>query len=63
VDIEPGWCLFKANDDATPPPDKLPLYLHDMFHKWLKRNKELSIRTTLPIVQGGNTVAIHVWFD
>lgn len=63
IDIEPGWCLFKGNDESPPPPENLPFYLHDFFQKWLVRNKELTVRTTLPIVAGGNTVAIHVWFD
>jgi hypothetical protein len=63
IDIESGWCVFRANDEAPPPPENLPYYLHDNMQKWLVRNKELNVRTTLPIVAGGNTVAIHVWFD
>jgi hypothetical protein len=62
VDIEEGWVMFQAGDPA-PPPEELPHYLNDTIRGWLVRNKELSIRTTLPIVSGGNTVAIHVWFD
>ncbi len=63
IDVRPGWCLFKANEESSPPADKLPYYLHDCFQKWLLRNTELSVRTVLPIVKDGNTVAIHVWFD
>ena len=62
VDLEEGWVVFKAGEPA-PPPENLPYYLHDAFQGWLRRNKELSIRTALPIVASGNTVAIHVWFD
>ena len=53
----------KANAEAPPPPENLPFYLHDLLQKWLVRNKELTVRPVLPIVQGGNTVAIHVWSD
>jgi hypothetical protein len=37
--------------------------IHDTFHHWLVQNPGLTIRNTLPIVVGGNTVAIYVWFD
>jgi hypothetical protein len=62
IDVEPGWVLFKAGD-PRPDNEELPYLLHDVFQKWLARNKELTVRAVLPIVAGGNTVAIHVWFD
>ena len=64
VDVEPGWCLFKPHDDEPPPQENTPFYLNDALHRWLVQNKDLiSVRATLPIVQNGHTIAIHVWFD
>ena len=53
--------MFKAGDPA-PDADELPFLLEDTFRNWLARNKELTVRTVLPIVSGGDTTAIHVWF-
>jgi hypothetical protein len=61
-DIEPGWVLSKAGDPA-PDAEELPFLLEDALRGWLVRNVELTVRTVLPIVSGGNTTAIHVWFD
>jgi hypothetical protein len=33
------------------------------FEQWLADHPRCRVRTALPIVQGGNTVAIRVWFD
>jgi hypothetical protein len=30
--------------------------------KWLKENP-VRVRETLPIVKGGNTIGLFVWFD
>ena len=46
-----------------PNPDQLPGYLNHSFYTWLQRNPEFTVRAVLPIVENGNTVLLHVWFD
>ncbi len=62
VDMGTGWVCFQAGD-KPPPPDQLPAFLNQTLYTWLKRNPEFRLRAVLPIVEGGNTVLIHVWFD
>jgi hypothetical protein len=62
VDMAAGWVCFQAG--AKPPPlEQLPSFLNETFYNWLLRNPEFRVRATLPIVEKGYTVAIHVWFD
>ncbi len=37
--------------------------LNDAFYRWLKEHSNVTVRATKPVVAGGNTVAIHVFFD
>ena len=30
---------------------------------WLEQHPEISVRSTLPIVKDGQTIAVHVWYD
>ena len=62
IDMGTGWVCFQAGD-KPPPPDRLPGYLNHTLHTWLQRNPEFTMRAVLPIVENGNTVVIHVWFD
>ena len=62
VEMGTGWVCFEGGENP-PPPDQLPLYLHDALENWLRNNSEFNVRATLPIVVSGNTVAINVWFD
>lgn len=62
VDLGTGWVCFQAGE-AAPPAEDLPGYLSQTLCTWLQRNPGFSVRSTLPIMVGGNTVAIHVWFD
>jgi len=61
-ELAKGWVYVRAEN---PPADaaRLPHILNDAICRWLKQNPTLRVRTTLPIVAGGNTVAIHVFFD
>ena len=59
IDMGTGWVCFQIGE--TPPPiEQLPSYLNTTFYEWLQRNPEFKVRATMPIVEGGNTVAIHV---
>ena len=61
-ELAKGWVYIHAE---TPPtdPSRLPYMLNDAFCRWLKQNPKVTVRAALPIVAGGNTVAIHVFFD
>jgi len=62
LDMAAGWACFLAS--GTPPKaDELPLYLSKAAAAWQKQTPTLKVRATLPIVQNGNTIAVHVWFD
>lgn len=62
VDLAEGWVVFRAGN-PPPPAEELPHFLQKTFQGWLQRNRDLRVKTVLPIVAGGNTVAIYVWFD
>jgi len=62
IELGTGWVCFQGGE--TPPePDQLPWFLNDAITTWINRNPEFKIRTMLPIVVGGNTVAVNIWFD
>ena len=42
---------------------QVPAALNEIMSDWLKKRTNLHVRTTLPIVEDGNTVAIHIWFE
>jgi hypothetical protein len=57
-----GWVYIHAE---TPPvdPSRLPHLLNGALCHWLKQNPKVKVRAALPIVAGGNMVAIHVLFE
>ncbi len=62
LELGTGWVCFQGGE--TPPaPDQLPMFLNEAMLDWLMRHPEFKVRTTLPIVCEGNTVALNVWFD
>jgi hypothetical protein len=62
LDMGTGWVCFEAGE-KPPPPGELPRYLNHMFYTWLQRHPEFTVRATLPVVENGNMVVLHVWFD
>ena len=60
---ESGHAIFQADEKRPPAPDMLPKLLSDSVANWVKQRPEITVRTTLPIVKDGQTVAIHVWYD
>ena len=62
IPLAPGWVVYQA---GTPPPaeEDLPLALSQHLQKDLTENPSVRVRSSLPIVQNGNTVAIHLWYD
>ena len=61
-DRPPDHAVFQA---ATPQlqPSELPMLLSRAVDQWMERHPERRVRGTLAIVVGGNTVALHVWYD
>ena len=62
IEMGPGWVCFQAGE-KPPALEQLPGYLNHACYAWLQRNSEFAVRATLPIVEQGYTVAIHVWFE
>jgi hypothetical protein len=58
-----GWVLFVPNSDRPPPPESLPAALHGSVAEWVRQNSIIKVRDTLPVIENGNTVGLHVWFD
>ena len=63
IDVATGWMCFVAKEGTDPRLDKLPYALSRAIQDSLQQTPTLTVRTTLPIVSQGNTVAVHVWFD
>jgi hypothetical protein len=63
IELGTGWVCFQGGEENPPAPEQLPVILNDAITDWLLRNPEFKVRTTLPVVVDGNTIAINVWFD
>ena len=55
--------VFQAGITPTTDLRRVPRLLGETLIAWLSENPTVRIRSALPIVEDGNTVAIHVWFD
>ena len=62
-DVERGHVVLSADDDDPSSPEALPVMLETAMQQWLEENPELFVRSTLPIIQNGQTIAIHIWYD
>lgn len=57
-----GCTLFIPNPAHPPPEAQLHVALADVLQKFILSNP-IRVRTTLPLVHNGTTVAIFVWWD
>jgi hypothetical protein len=57
-----GCTLFIPNPTHPPPAELLHVALTDVLQKFILAHP-IRVRTTLPIVHDGTTVAIFVWWD
>lgn len=57
-----GWLVVYPARRADLPED-LPVHLSRVMEKWFHERPHLRIRSALPIVQNGNTVVIHVFYE
>jgi len=60
--LAPGR-VYLILGEPLPPPEQVPEVLNLGLMRWLKENRQIRVRATLPMVENGNTVAIHVWYD
>ena len=60
---EQGHAIFYADDDSPPPIEEMPHALGQALQNWMAENTEVVMRSSLPIVQNGQTIAIHLWYD
>jgi hypothetical protein len=58
-----GWVVFQPGITPTTDRRQVPKALSEIMSGWLMQRANLHVRATLPIVEDGNTVAIHVWFE
>lgn len=49
----------EAPPDETPPSQ----WVNQALRDWPRENPNVKVRCVAPIVAGGETVAIRVWFD
>jgi hypothetical protein len=60
--IRNGHVVYHAGN--PPPPEELMgLALEQNLRKDLIENPSVRVRAVLPIVQEGNTLMIHLWYD
>ena len=57
-----GCVLFTSNPQHPPPEHEMPIAISEVLQKWMLGNP-VRIRETLPIIRGGNLIALFVWFD
>ena len=62
VEMGKGWVMFRAGITPTTDVRRVPTAINEVMTAWLKERASLLVRATLPIVEEGNTVAVHVWF-
>jgi hypothetical protein len=63
VQLGDGWVIFRAGITPMTETERVPTAISEVMAAWLKERPDLHVRATLPIVEEGNTIAVHVWFD
>jgi hypothetical protein len=63
IELGLGWVLFVASQSDAPPTEELPCALSQGLEQWLRSQPAVRVRSTLPILKGGDTIGIHVWYD
>ena len=44
-------------------PDRLPVFLSLTLERWVLEHPQFRVRAAAGLVQEGQTVALHVWYD
>jgi hypothetical protein len=58
----PGYVIITP-DRIDKLAEHTPVYLSQALESWQKQNPRCRVRCALPIVENGQTIAIHVWYD
>lgn len=58
----PGYLII-CPDHKQGIPKGVSVYLTHAFHEWVLKNPQHRVRASLGIVEDGQTVMIHVWYD
>jgi hypothetical protein len=60
--LSDGWVMIGV--DEAPPDETHPSqWVNQALRDWLRENPSVKVRCVAPFVAGGETVAMHVWFD
>ena len=60
--LAPDW-VYLTLGEPSPPPEQVSGVLNLGLMRWLKDDKQIRVRATLAMVENGNTLAIHEWYD
>jgi hypothetical protein len=60
IELEPGWLLVCFKGDK-PPADKRAFWLRRTLRDWLGDHPGRQVRRIVPIQDGGELLAVHVW--
>jgi hypothetical protein len=61
--VAPGCLRLHAHPKMPPPRAELPDALAEVLERWRQEDPPRRVRAVCPIVQGGATVEVLVWFD
>lgn len=61
--VGPGYVIVAPRAGQGEPPDATPFLLSCSLRDWLAERPSFRVRASVPIVQHGQTVAIHLWYD
>ena len=57
------YVVFTPSESLTPDSDILPGLLSKTVSSWMATNPNYIVISTLPILQHGSTVAVHLWYE
>lgn len=55
--------VFICPHDAANLPPNIAAIINQALLDWLKGHPGVRVRAVLPITQGGQTTAVHLWYD
>jgi hypothetical protein len=63
VPVVPGCVKFVPSLQQSPPKAELSAALAEVLERWQQEDSLRRVRAVCPVVQGGDTVGLFVWFD
>jgi hypothetical protein len=62
IEKGPGYVIITV-DTLDSVSERSPILISRTIENWLKDNPGVRVRCAAPIVQDGQTIAVHLWFD